>query len=183
MTMPSRKTPEMRAFAKTLIMLLAFALVAAAAAASAYAQATTVIVVRHAEKVDDSADPLLSEAGKARAVALADALADANVAVVLTTQYQRTRLTGAVAAERAGVTPQQVPAANPIQDHLRALADIVQANAGRTILIVGHSNTVPLIVRALGGPDVGAIADSEYDNLYLLTLDAGAAPKLVRAKY
>ncbi|CAN5745249.1 phosphoglycerate mutase family protein [soil metagenome] len=178
-----RRIPELRAFAKTLLMLLAFVFAAGAAAVDAQGQATMVIVVRHAEKVDDSGDPVLSDAGTARAVALADALTHADVQVVLTTQYQRTRLTGAVTAERAGITPQLVPAANPMQDHLRALADIVQANAGRTILIVGHSNTVPLIVRALGGPDIGRIEDSEYGDMFILTLVPDAPVKLVRAKY
>lgn len=183
MTKLSRITPEVRAFCKTLLMLLAFALVAAAAAVDAHAQVTTVIVVRHAEKVDDSRDPALSTTGTRRAAALADALAHADVQVVLTTQYQRTGLTGAIVAERAGITPQLVPAASPMADHLRGLADVVRANAGRTILIVGHSNTVPLIVRELGGFDVGAIEDSEYSDMFVLTLAADGPPKLVRAKY
>jgi broad specificity phosphatase PhoE len=173
----------MRAMAKTLLLLLAFVFAAAVAASAAHAQSTTVIVVRHAEKVDDSADPVLSPAGTARAVALADALQHANVEVVLTTQYRRTRLTAAVVAERAGVTPQVVAAVNPMEDHLRGLVDVVGVNAGRTILIVGHSNTVPLIVRALGGPDVGTIEDGEYGNLFVLTLSADLPTRLVRARY
>lgn len=175
--------PGTRAVAKSLLMLFGFLMVAAAAAIEAQAQSTTVIVVRHAEKMDDSGDPLLSEAGSARAIALADALEHANLGAVLTTQYQRTRLTGAVAAERAGVTAQVIPAANPMQGHLDALKEAVQANAGRTVLIVGHSNTVPLIVRALGGPDVGGIEESEYGDMFVLTLQPDTPPTLVRAKF
>jgi len=171
--------PEMRAIAKTFLMVLGFLLVAAAHAA---AQSTTVIVVRHAEKADDSADPVLSQAGAARAQALAAALEHAKVGAVLTTQFQRTRLTGQPTAEKHGLTVTVIPAANPMQAHLDAIVAKVKANAGRTVLVVGHSNTVPLIVKALGGPDVGAIADSEYDHVFTVVMD-GADVKMIRSKY
>lgn len=167
--------------AKTLLMLFAFLLIAAGRTA---AQTTTVIVVRHAEKVDDSADPLLSEAGTARAQALAEALRDAGVTAIYTTQFQRTRLTAEPLARATAITPLVIGAGSPSQTHVERIADRVrESDAGGIVLVVGHSNTVPLIVSALGGPDVGTIEDDEYDHMFVLTLRPDASPLLVRAQY
>lgn len=174
-----KRGPEMGAIAKTLLMVVAFLLVAAAHAA---AQSTTVIVVRHAEKMDGGADPLLNEAGTARANALAAALAHANVAAVITTQFQRTRLTGQPVAEKHGLTVTAIAAGNPMQAHLDAIVAKVKEHAGKTVVVVGHSNTVPLIVGALGGPDIGKIEESEYANLFTLIIDDGAV-RMVRSSY
>jgi broad specificity phosphatase PhoE len=149
-------------------------------AGGALAQTTTVVLVRHAEKVDDSADPLLSDAGSARARALADALADAGVTAILTTQFQRTRMTAAPLGERVGVTPVAVAAAGG--SHAADVAARVREHSGGIVVVVGHSNTVPAIIRALGGPDVGQIPDSSYDSMFVLTLtDSGV--RLIRSRY
>jgi broad specificity phosphatase PhoE len=156
----------------------AFALLSGAAAVAA--QTKTVIVVRHAEKVDDSADPALSEKGAERARALADALADRNVGAIFTTQFQRTRMTAAPLAERLGVTATVVAAAGG--NHAADVATRVRESAAQTVLVVGHSNTVPAIIRALGAPDVGAIEDSEYDNMFVVTITPEGAT-VVRSRY
>jgi broad specificity phosphatase PhoE len=150
------------------------------AAGTALAQSSTVILVRHAEKVDDSADPVLSDAGNARAAALADALADAGVTAILTTQFQRTRRTAAPLGEHIGIAPLVVAAAG--RSHVDDVAAKVREHAPGTILVVGHSNTVPAIIRALGGPDVGEITDSSYDDLFILTLDENGT-RLIRTRY
>ena len=85
-------------------------------------------------------------------------------------------------AEKNGLTPITVAAANPLRAHLDGIVAKVKEHAGRTVLVVGHSNTVPLIVRALGGPDVGAIADSEYADMFTLVID-GDKVRLVRSRY
>lgn len=149
-------------------------------AGGAVAQSATVVLVRHAEKVDDSADPVLSEAGTARALALADVLADAGLTAILTTQFRRTRLTAVPAAERTGVAAEVVAASGG--GHAAAVAARVRELAdGGTILVVGHSNTVPAIIRALGGPEL-QIADEEYHHLFVLTLD-GTGARLIRGRY
>lgn len=157
------------------------AVLSVCAAGAVLAQSTTVVLVRHAEKVDDSADPILSETGSARAAALADALADAGVTAIFTTQFQRTRLTAAPLGERAGVTPIVVAATSG--NHIADVAARVReaANEG-TVVVVGHSNTVPAIILALGGPDVGQIPDSQYHNLFVLTLSDGGV-RLIRGEY
>jgi broad specificity phosphatase PhoE len=149
-------------------------------AGSVLAQSATVILVRHAEKIDDSADPALSEAGNARAVALADALADAGVTAIFTTQYERTRMTAAPLGERIGIAPEVVAASG--RTHADDVAARVREHPDGTIVVVGHSNTVGAIIRALGGPDVGNIADADYDHMFVLTIDAGAV-RLIRSRY
>lgn len=160
--------------------LVLSAVLTVCAAGTALAQSSTVILVRHAEKVDDSADPMLNDAGNARAQALADALAQAGVTAILTTQYERTRRTAAPLGERLGIAPIVVAAAG--RSHVDDVAARVRELGRGTILVVGHSNTVPAIVRALGGPDIGEIADSSYDDMFVLTIDENGA-RLIRARY
>ena len=163
-----------------LLRLLAVAAIAVAPAALP-AQATTVILVRHAEKAPAPAsDPLLSEAGQARAAALAEALADAGVQVVITTPFQRTRLTAAPLAEKRGLAPQTV-AVSPT--HVADVARAVREHKGKTVLVVGHSNTIPAIVGALGGPKLGDLCDAQYAQLFTLVIPEQGTPSLVRAQY
>lgn len=135
------------------------------------AMAQTVIIVRHAEKADASADPVLSEAGQARAQALAAELADDHPAIILTSPLQRTRLTAAPTAEHHSVTPEAIALNGGVQAHLAEIVARVQAQPeDATILIVGHSNTVPLIARALGYPDAADMPECEYDRMTTLHL-------------
>jgi broad specificity phosphatase PhoE len=164
-------------------ILRCFALLLAAspfAAPSLAAQATTVILVRHGEKVDESADPDLSEAGKARAEALRRTLAAAAMDRIYVTQYKRTQQTAAPTAEANHLTPVVIQARGgaPI------FADSVKkAPAGSSVLIVGHSNTLGAIIEALGGPKIGDLCDKEYATLLILELQPGKTPKLIRASY
>lgn len=147
------------------------------------AGATTVILVRHAEKVDGPGDVGLSPTGETRAQLLAETLADAGVDAVVTTQYRRTRETVEPLTTRSGIMPEVVPAgSSAIDAHLDAIAAAVGRLHGRTVLIVGHSNTIPLIARRLGvaAPN---LTDSEYDHLWIVTLRHGAEPSIVRAHY
>jgi broad specificity phosphatase PhoE len=59
----------------------------------------------------------------------------------------------------------------------------IRKHAGETVLVVGHSNTVPAIVEALGARRPPAICDSQYDNLYVVTVPPSGAVGTVRAKY
>ena len=155
----------------------------AVAAADVRAQSTVVVLVRHAEKVDDSRDPALSEAGERRAEALAAALGDAGIQAVYTTQYVRTRDTAAPLARATGVEPVIIASAGDATANAAAIAaHIREHNAGRTVLVVGHSNTVPAIITALGGADVGTIGDDEYFHLFIVLLD-GSGVGVVRATY
>lgn len=127
-------------------------------------QATVIYLVRHAEKVDDSADPDLSDAGRIRAAELARVLGAAGVTAVFSSDFKRTRQTAEPLAEALGLTIATYDPRDPA-----ATASMLRSRGGRT-LVVGHSNTVPGLVVALGGGPVNAIEDSEYDRLYIVVL-------------
>ena len=148
-------------------------------------QPTTVILVRHAEKGDAPAnDPVLTEAGVARARALMAIARDAGVTAVITTQFARTRETGRPAAEALGITPEVARAGGSAAQHAQEVARMVQAHAGGVVLVVGHSNTIPAIVTALGAPQPPPpICDSEYDDLYVVTLAPNGPAHVIRARY
>lgn len=162
-----------------MIHVVCAALLALAAPSGTQAPASTIIIVRHAEAVANAGnDPVLTEAGSARAHALAAALKDAGVKAVITTQYQRTILTGRPLADATGAELINLPAQqNPNPTSLAA------KYPGGTIVIVGHSNTVPGIVKTLSGVDIGEIAHDSYDQMFIVTLPAQGAARVVRARY
>lgn len=122
---------------------------------------THFVLVRHAEKAnDDPKDPSLSEAGMARAARLADALADTPLAAAYATAYRRTRSTAAPAAARQGIAVTTYDASRPAAEFAAALR---QAHAGRTVLVVGHSNTVPALAAALCACEVAPMREDEFD--------------------
>lgn len=143
-----------------------------------------VILTRHAERADGAAtmsapgaapvDPQLSAAGEARAQKLATMLADANITAMFTTEFRRTKDTAAPLAAKLKLTPEIVAASKA--------ADIIakiQAHADDIVFVVGHSNTVPAIIKALGGPEL-TIGDNEYDNLFIYV---PATKALTRIRY
>lgn len=151
-------------------------------AAGLDAQATVVVIVRHAEKEAQPAnDPPLTATGAERAQALAAALADAGVDVVMHTPTTRTRETARPVAERFGLTPEVLPL-GPMSQHAQAVAAAVRKHAGKTIVVVGHSNTIMSYIEALGGPARGDLCDHQYDGLYTLILDGDRA-SLVEGHY
>ncbi len=160
-------------------LVLCVGIVANAAAQSA---PTVVILVRHAEKAAAPAnDPPLTDAGVARANSLVALLADANVAAVIATPTVRTRETAKPTAEAHGLTIETVGFA-PAALHAKAVADAVMKHAGRTVLVVGHSNTVASIVAALGGPKMADLCDSQYSMLIVMVLD-GRNVRVIRSSY
>ena len=151
-------------------------------AQSATAAPTVILVIRHAEKQGDpaamTADPALTPEGVERAGALVPATRHLALAAVYSTQYVRTRETARPAAEAAGVTV----TVRPVDGRTAATyapdlaAHLLAQHAGRTVLVVGHSNTVPAIVKALSGRDVGTIPDERYGDLFTVIIPAGATP-------
>ena len=144
---------------------------------------TVVLLVRHAEKGDQPAqDPPLTEVGTARAQALVAVARDAGVKAIVTTQYLRTRNTAGPTAAALSITPEIVNA-GPMPQHAKAVADQVMKHAGETVLVVGHSNTIPAIVGALGAPRPRDLCDSEYDQLFVVIIGDGGPPRLIRSRY
>lgn len=152
-----------------------------AGASSAFAQAT-VFVVRHAERADSggptggtmAADPDLSAAGRARAESLATVLKDAGIVVVFATEFKRTQQTAAPLAKATGLSVTTAPT------ETAALVEIVKATIGN-VLVVGHSNTVPELIKALGVTTPVTVGDAEYDNLFIVR--TGDKPSVIRLHY
>jgi broad specificity phosphatase PhoE len=126
--------------------------------------ATTIIVVRHAERAG-KADSL-SAAGVARARELARVLGFADVTAIYHSDTKRTRDTAWPLAAARGITPEEYPA----KDAPALIERIFAAHEGGTVLVVGHSNTVPMIVSAAGGPALADLAEDAYDGLYVVTV-------------
>lgn len=139
--------------------------------------ASTIFIVRHAEKVDESRDPLLSERGMQRAQSLAQHLRDAGIRKIYVTEFQRTRLTATPLAEltRVELTPYAAKES-------AKLSELLQNETGN-VLVVGHSNTVATIATALGVRDVKPVADDEYDRLIVIHLQDGKAPVMTVLRY
>jgi broad specificity phosphatase PhoE len=157
-------------------------LLVAGAAGAQNGRTTTVIVVRHAEKAaTPTDDPPLTAAGEARARDLLAAIRDAGVTSIITTQFARTRGTAAPTAAAFGITLEIVPTGPAA--HIQDVASAVRRHAGGTVLVVGHSNTATEIVAALGAPKPPAICDSQYDNMYVVTIAANGKASVVKAKY
>jgi broad specificity phosphatase PhoE len=143
-----------------------------------------VILVRHAEKAAAPADdPSLTPEGAERAKALDRALASVGVTAIVTSEFKRTRETAAPLAARLKLTPETVAArGSAAEAHAQAVAAAVRNHSGGVVLVVGHSNTVPAIIAALGGERMRDICDADYANLFMLTQN-GSVVSLVRSRY
>ena len=142
---------------------------------------TTVILVRHAEKKiePNNQDPELTPEGLERAQEVARMFGDAGINAVYATQFKRTQQTVKPLSERTGV-PVTLVEASQTNDLLRRLQT---TERGKTIFIAGHNNTVPAIVSELSGENYPVIPESEYDNLYIVTIYRFGKAKVVKLKY
>ncbi|QKG56596.1 histidine phosphatase family protein [Hymenobacter sp. BRD128] len=151
--------------------------------AAAKPPVTTIYLVRHAEKdlTPGLTDPPLAPAGEARARLLAQRLRRYHPAALFTTtDTRRTRATLAPLAQATGLTPEVYRAQEPaaLASHLR------QDYAGKTVVVVGHSNTLLPLLSALGvAPLPGEIRDEEYNYLFKVTLREGQPAKLIMSRY
>lgn len=164
-------------------LLLLTALLAAAPLAGQ--DSTVVVLVRHAEKAVVEAgnnDPPLSEAGQARARALLDELSGWRFDAVITTERQRTQATARPLMQAQGLTPEIVSLRHGAA-HADSVAAAVRRHAGHRVLVVGHSNTVPAIIHALGGPRLPDLCEPEFSNIFLVVLRPGADPLVARRTY
>ena len=166
---------------KRLVLLL---LLCCASSAFAQRGGITVFVVRHAEKAAAPADnPPLTAEGAARADELVRVLRDAGITAIYSTPYARTLQTAQPIARALGLTVTETPIPNR---SVPAYGDSIAARVrrdGGVILVVGHSNTMGAVIKALGGPDIGEVTDPEYHHLFVLTVQDNQPTRLVRAQY
>ena len=138
--------------------------------------APIVFIVRHAEKASTGGkDPDLSVQGQNRADALAHILKDSQITSVFVTEFKRTQETAAPTARAANVSPTVVPAndVGVLVEKLRAL----NGNA----LVVGHGNTIPDLLKALGIATPVSIPEDEYTEIFAVLI--GNEPQWLRLHY
>ena len=145
---------------------------------------TTIIFVRHAEKLPDVSDPGLSAAGKIRAQELSRLMqevdVDRGVDVVYASQYKRTEETVLPLAMTLGLEIQRYDAA----DTVSVLSEILHKHKGKISLVAAHSNTIKPLIEELGGskhlPDID---EAEYDNIYVVVIPWFGKVKTLRHSY
>lgn len=135
-----------------------------------------VILVRHAERLPSATDPSLNAAGKRRALLLAGMLADAGVTAIFTSGARRTKETAAPLASKVGAIPRAID-----EDTAKAREQIV--GAGACVVVVGHSDTVPELIAALGGPSDVAIEHDAFDRMFVLSATPSAPASLLAMRY
>ena len=142
---------------------------------------TTVVMVRHAEKADWSADPPLSAEGETRARKLAHVLGEAPIDAIYSTPFLRTQNTARPLAESLGLEVRIIEAGDTYANDMAEL--VFAEHEGELVVIVSHSNTVPELVGALGYPEIPTIEDDEYDDLYILTITGSGSTSLLSLRY
>lgn len=141
-----------------------------------------IFLLRHAERVEyESPDGVLSEAGEARARALARLLRDAGITAIYTSDRKRTNQTAEPLAELLGITPTIVSTG---QDHVEATLRLMRArNGDGRVVIIGHSNTVPQFLKALGFSDAVVIGEREHDDLFVVLPSTNGRTTVLRLNY
>lgn len=164
-----------------------FSFFAAQSHAQDQSSPTIIVVVRHAEKAaTEGTDPSLSEAGVKRAQELVRVAEDAGVSAIYTTQYKRSKETSKPLADtlKIPVFSLEINKENSIAYPTTLAKEVLAKHAGRTVMVIGHSNTVPLIVEAFGGKRPSAIDDAtEFDRMFIVIVSKNAEIKTIKARY
>ena len=117
-----------------------------------------IYLVRHGETVapkGTDARPL-SEAGQRRAALLAAMLKDAGIKAIFTSDLERTIKTAEPLAQSLRIEPKALAQLNVQfkQSDVDAFVSFLRTeHRGDIVLLVGHTNTVPALLKALGHPE------------------------------
>lgn len=131
-----------------------------------------VYVVRHAEKElapedapeAERKDPPLSQAGQLRAMGLAEDVPVREIEAVYVTNTRRSRDTASAVVALNGVEPIVYPPRD-----VEGLVARIKKRRGQSVLVVGHSNTIPPLLEQLG-VEAPEIAEDQYGDLWVVTL-------------
>ena len=131
-------------------------------------ETTTYYLIRHAEKVRTDAtnrNPNLNDAGKKRAANWARYFKNIDVEVVYSTRYNRTIQTATPTAKQKKLPIQHYDPRKMYTENFAA------ATKGKTVLIVGHSNTTPVFANTiLGEAKYKNMDDHDNASLYIVTI-------------
>jgi len=173
------------------MLLIAFAVFGQTAIAQEEFKPITVFVVRHAEKESEpKQDPPLTKEGVARSQELARILADANIKAIYTSQFARTKLTAEPLVAKSGAAVTSLTL-KPNPSNLRLISEEstgelinkIMQRPGESVLVIGHSNWMPDVIRMLGGDTVPTIDEQKFDDLFIITIYAKGKAKVVHLKY
>jgi len=120
----------------------------------------SIYLVRHAEKLPDSKNPALTDCGTTRAEQLASMFSKANITAIYSTSYQRTMQT---AKPLANLLKVAIKNYNP--KHLEQFS-LLLTQKNENSLVVGHSNTTPMLVELLAKQKVAPLTEQDYQYLY-----------------
>jgi phosphohistidine phosphatase SixA len=146
-----------------------------------YPPATTVFLVRHADKAENGSDDLHVPLGFNRADELVHVLGEAEINDIFHSNTVRARKTAEPLAAHLSLTTHEYPALDT-----QTLVNTIRTDhAGERVFVVGHSNTVPELITKLGGASIPNIAESDYDNLFVVTQCRcrWSSPTVIRMKY
>lgn len=151
----------------------------------------TVYLIRHAERADEPRqDPPLTDKGNLRAQELARLLSDANVKAIITSQFLRTKLTAEPLSKKLNVPVTSISLslnpANPRQIAEQSTAEVtnkILERAGESVLVIGHSNSIPDVIKMLGGDAVPVIDEKKFDDLFVVTVYAKGKARVAHLKY
>ena len=143
----------------------------------------TIYIVRHAEKrtpedtpgMDEATkkDPPLSRAGELRAMSLTEDIPAETLDAIYVTKTKRSEHTAAPVVALTGIEPIHYPPRD-----VEGLVERLRKRSGQSVLIVGHSNTIPELLGALG-LDKPTIPEDQYGDLWVVRLrESGASVEL-----
>jgi len=181
----------MKTITLLILMVFATAMFCAPAVAQDDFKPITVFLIRHAEREQEpKQDPPLSKDGVARSTALARLLANAGIKAILTSQYTRTKQTAEPLATKLGLTITpfnlKINPSNPKQIAAESTAEVtnkILERSGESVLVIGHSNSIPDVIKMLGGDVVPAIDEQKFDDLFIVTVYAKGKAKVIQLKY
>lgn len=137
-----------------------------------------IYIIRHAEKELTGEDPKLTDIGRKRAAAWAEMLMHAKLDVAITSDARRTRETGEIIAKTLGLPKKEIP-----KQDVTGLVDLLQFDHEEdSVLVVGHTETIPNILAKLGVVDVVEISKDDFANLFILFAPGSGERQLVRLR-
>ena len=152
--------------------------------------ATTFILVRHAEKLDSSAESPLSDTGRKRAVILADTLAPMGITAIYCPALTRNLETVQPLADRLGLEIHSIPGwqlLNTRRFARRFVEEAFTKHAGGTVVWAGNSSAVgnwgsnlQELYQILGGQGEGPRA---YSDLFIITVGDDGFPHIQKRRY
>lgn len=144
-------------------------------------ETTTFVLVRHAEKVDDSYDPDLSDEGYERAAVFERMLEKVEFDAVYSTPFIRTRETARPISERHQLEILEYDHRDP---ELVA-AEWMEKHRGQYVLVAGHSNSTPMFANALLGREHFSekFDESDYGNILVITISTSGERMLFHMRF